>query len=246
MQIFKALSPVTVLSFDLDDTLYDNKPVIAAAEQAMLSALAQHAPVTATTDSEFWWQQRHILAEHQPDIRHDIGRWRLLGIAAGLESLGLAQREAADIAELAYAAFLSARTRISLIPEVTQLLAALAQRFKLIAITNGNACIHKMGIGELFEFSLQAGPDGRMKPYPDLFINATQRLKVRPEQILHIGDSHRADVMGALNAGCQAAWLDHHQAAVSVLPHIRLTKVQQLRALIAVNSFKPIFAETRQ
>jgi len=232
MQLFKAISPVSVLSFDLDDTLYDNKPVIAAAEQAMLNALAQHVPATKNLDSEFWWQQRLQLAKTTPGIRHDIGRWRLLGIEAGLVSLGLAQSEAADIAGLAYAAFLTARTRISLAPEITQLLAALAQRYKLIAITNGNACIDKMGIGSLFEFSLQAGPDGRMKPYADLFLTAAARLQVTPAQILHIGDSHRADVMGALNAGCQAAWLDHYQSAVTVLPHIRLTDVSQLSALL--------------
>ena len=88
-----------------------------------------------------------------------------------------------------------------------------------------------MGLGDLFEFSLQAGPDGRMKPYSDLFIVAAQRLQLQPQQILHIGDSHRADVLGALNAGCQAAWLDHYQQPVSVLPHIRLTDLQQLSAL---------------
>ena len=232
MQLFKALQPVKVLSFDLDDTLYDNKPVIAAAEQAMLNALSQHAPATKNLDSEFWWQQRRLLAQTQPEIRHDIGRWRLLGIEAGLVSLGLAQGEAAGIAELAYTAFLTARTRISLTPEIMQLLTALAQRYKIIAITNGNACIHKMGIGELFEFSLQAGPDGRMKPYADLFLTAAARLQVSPAQILHIGDSHRADVMGALNAGCQAAWLDHYQSPATVLPHIRLTDVSQLSALL--------------
>lgn len=43
MQIFKALVPLQALSFDLDDTLYDNAPVIAAAEQAMLSALSELA-----------------------------------------------------------------------------------------------------------------------------------------------------------------------------------------------------------
>lgn len=232
MQLFKALSPVSVLSFDLDDTLYDNKPVLAAAEAAMLGALAQHAPLTQHTDSEFWWQQRRLLAKAKPDIRHDIGRWRLLGIEAGLVSLGLVQCEAADIAELAYAAFLTARTRISLTPAITQLLSELAQRYKLIAITNGNACIDKMGIGSLFEFSLQAGPDGRMKPYADLFLNAAARLQVTPAQILHIGDSHRADVMGALSAGCQAAWLDHYQSGIAVLPHIRLTKICQLRQIL--------------
>lgn len=232
MQLFKALTPVNVLSFDLDDTLYDNKPVIDAAEQAMLSALAQQAPASKATDSKFWWQQRLKLASIEPEIRHDIGRWRLLGIEAGLLELGLPRSEARRVAEYGYAAFLDARTRITVSSNVTLLLSALAKQYRLIAITNGNACIHKMGVGELFEFSLQAGPDGRMKPYADLFITAAERLQVAPWQILHIGDSHRADVMGALNAGCQAAWLDHYQSAITVLPHIRLTNVQQLSALL--------------
>jgi putative hydrolase of the HAD superfamily len=83
-------------------------------------------------------------------------------------------------------------------------------------------------LGELFEFSLQAGPDGRMKPYADLFLTAASRLQTAPQHILHIGDSHRADVLGALNAGCQAAWLDHLQQPISVLPHIRLCKLNTL------------------
>lgn len=232
MQVYKALQPFSVLSFDLDDTLYDNKPVIEAAEQAMLKALTDLTPASQTTDSQFWWQQRLKLASIEPEIRHDIGRWRLLGIEAGLIELGLLRPEARRVAEHGYAAFLDARTRITVSPEVTQLLSALAKQYRLIAITNGNACINKMGIGELFEFSLQAGPDGRMKPYADLFIAAAKRLNVTPAQILHIGDSYRADVMGALNAGCQAAWLDHYQSAIAVLPHIRLTDVQQLSVLL--------------
>uniref|UniRef100_A0A486XVJ2 FMN hydrolase 5-Amino-6-(5'-phosphoribitylamino)uracil phosphatase n=1 Tax=Rheinheimera sp. BAL341 TaxID=1708203 RepID=A0A486XVJ2_9GAMM len=232
MQLFKALQPVKVLSFDLDDTLYDNKPVIAAAEQAMLTALAQHAPFSQHLDSEFWWQHRRLLAKADPGIRHDIGRWRLLGIEAGLVSLGLATKDAVAIAQTAYDAFLAERTRITLRPEVKQLLSALAQRYQLVAITNGNACIDKMGIGELFQFSLQAGPDGRMKPYADLYLAAATRLQIAPAQMLHIGDSHRADVMGALNAGCQAAWLDHHQSSVAVLPHIRLKRLTDLYQLL--------------
>ena len=232
MQLFKALAPITVLSFDLDDTLYDNKPVIAAAENSMLQALARHAPVTNGTDSHFWWQHRLQLAKTNPEIRHDIGRWRLLGVEAGLVSLGLARCEAGEIAELAYDAFLTERTNIKLNGDIKPLLAHLAQRYRLIAITNGNACINKMGIGDLFEFSLQAGPDGRMKPYADLFISAAARLQVPPAQILHIGDSHRADVMGALNAGCQAAWLDHYQSKIAVLPHLRLTDITQLSSLL--------------
>ena len=233
MQIFKALYPVKALSFDLDDTLYDNKPVIAAAEQAMLGALLKRAPASKGKNSDFWWQHRLKLAKVEPELRHDIGRWRLLGIEAGLLELGIAAAEAKTVAQQGYDAFLAARTKISLTAEVSDLLTALAKKYRLIAITNGNACINKMGLGDLFEFSLQAGPAGKMKPYPDMFQTAAQRLKLAPSQILHIGDSHRADVMGALAAGCQAAWLDHHRQAVTILPHIRLTDVNQLNALVA-------------
>jgi FMN hydrolase / 5-amino-6-(5-phospho-D-ribitylamino)uracil phosphatase len=232
MQLFKALVPVKVLSFDLDDTLYDNKPVIAAAEQAMLQALARHAPVSTATDSHFWWQQRRLLAKADPQICHDIGRWRLLGIEAGLITLGVARRAAGEIAELVFAAFLAERTRISVHAPVKQLLTELAQYYRLIAITNGNACINKMGIGKLFEFSLRAGPDGRMKPFPDMYLNAAARLNLPAQQILHIGDSPRADVMGALHAGCQAAWLDLLRVTPAVLPHLRITDLQQLRLLL--------------
>jgi HAD superfamily hydrolase (TIGR01509 family) len=232
MQLFKALAPVSVLSFDLDDTLYDNKPVIAAAEQAMLAALAQHAPQTRDTDSDFWWQQRRLLAHADPEIRHDIGRLRLLGIEAGLVRLGLAKSAAGTIAQQVFAAFLTERTRITVPAPIKQLLVELAQHYRLIAMTNGNACVNKMGIGEHIEFCLRAGPDGRMKPYADMFVAAAKRLNVAPQQILHIGDSPRADVLGALTAGCQAAWLDIARLAPTVLPHVRITDVQQLRALL--------------
>lgn len=232
MQVFKALPPIKVLSFDLDDTLYDNKPVLLAAEQAMQTSLQHQLDPVLHQPLDYWSKVRWQLGQQQPEIRHDIGRWRLLGAEAGLLQLGLAKQEAVDIAEQAFQAFWQARTKITIAPEVSALLQQLAAHYQLIAITNGNACVQRMGLGPLFEFGLQAGPDGRMKPFPDLYLAAANKLDVTPQQILHIGDSHRADVMGALNAGCQAAWLDHHARPISVLPHLRLTELQQLASLL--------------
>ena len=233
MQVYKGLSPIKAISFDLDDTLYDNQPVLLAAEQAMLTSLQQQLDPALHQPLDYWSKARWQLGQQQPDIRHDIGRWRLLGAEAGLLQLGLAKQEASHIAEQAFQAFWQARTKITIAPEVHELLQQLAKRYQLIAITNGNACVQRMGLGPLFEFGLQAGPDGRMKPFPDLYLAAANKLQLPPQQILHIGDSHRADVMGALTAGCQAAWLDHQlQRPITVLPHIRLTQLQQMRALL--------------
>ncbi|MDX3772616.1 HAD-IA family hydrolase [Chromatiaceae bacterium AAb-1] len=231
MNIYKALQPVSVLSFDLDNTLYDNAPVLEAAEQAMLTKLAELLP-SVSTDAEFWWQQRKQLARQQPDIRHDVSQWRIAGLESGLQQLGVATDEIPRIAQQAFTAFINTRRNISLTPQTLRMLEQLARHFTLIAITNGNAILEPMGLDQLFRLYLCAGPDGRMKPYPDLFHNAANQLQVLPQQMLHIGDSHRADVMGALNAGCQAAWLDHHNTPVNVLPHIRLQNLEQLHSLL--------------
>lgn len=45
---------------------------------------------------------------------------------------------------------------------------------------------------------------GRWKPDPEIFREASRRLSVRPEEILHVGDRWDLDVKGALSAGCGA------------------------------------------
>lgn len=231
MRIYKALSPIKALSFDLDDTLYPNADVISKAELAMQRRLRQLLGDVTYNQPDYWWQQRKVLAAVQPQIRHDVSRWRLLALEHGLTAQGIPGGEAAEIAEAAMTAFLTARTDIQLPPRIRPLLEQLAARFPLVAITNGNADIQQMGIGDLFQFALRAGPDGRMKPYPDLFCHAADRLQIEPSALLHIGDHVKSDVLGALHAGCQTAWLNLNPGSVKALktlPHIELNDVLEL------------------
>ncbi len=240
MRLYKDLQQVKALSFDLDDTLYPNAEVISAAELAMQQRLQALLPDLAHNDSQYWWQQRKLLAAENADIRHDVSRWRLLAIEQGLKAQGLSGCEAAEVAELALSAFLRERTRISVEPRIVQLLTTLSSRFPLVALTNGNADIRQMGLSHCFRFALRAGPDGRMKPYPDMFLAAAARLELPPAQILHIGDHQRSDVLGALNAGCQAAWLNPaagqnpkiHLPPL-VLPQLELRDLSELLVLKA-------------
>jgi putative hydrolase of the HAD superfamily len=238
MRVYKPLQPIQALSFDLDDTLYANHSVISAAELAMQHRLWQLKPDLTHNEPLYWWQQRKLLAAADPEIRHDVSRWRLLAVEQGLKAQGLSACEAAEVAELAMSAFLAERTRISVEPRIIELLTVLASRFPLVALTNGNADIQRMGLASCFQFALRAGPDGRMKPYPDLFQHAAQRLQLAPAQILHIGDHVRSDVLGALNAGSQAAWLNPAagqtptpQKQPLVLPHLELRDLSELLAL---------------
>lgn len=235
MRIFKALSPIAALSFDLDDTLYPNAEVIQQAERAMQQRLRQLLGDVVYNQPEYWWQQRKALAALQPQIRHDVSRWRLLALEQGLLDQGFHRCEAGEIAELAMSAFLQARTDIQLPAKIKPMLQQLAKRFPLVAITNGNADIQQMGIGDLFQFSLRAGPDGRMKPFPDMFLTAAQRLNIAPHQLLHIGDHVKSDVLGALQAGCQSAWLNLTPGSVTTLktlPHLEISDVLDLVELL--------------
>ncbi len=237
MRLYKALQPIHALSFDLDDTLYPNAAVIAAAELAMQQQLQQLLGDVAYNQPQYWWLQRALLAERQPDVRHDVSRWRLLALEQGLQAQGFSSCASAEMAEVAMLAFLQARSNIQLPPQIRPLLTALAAKFPLVAITNGNADLNRMGIADLFQFALRAGPDGRMKPYPDLFETAAQRLQLAPGQILHIGDHHQTDVVGALNAGCQACWLNlapNTPSRLTTLPHVEIQRLSSLLALSGV------------
>ena len=48
---------------------------------------------------------------------------------------------------------------------------------------------------------------GLRKPRPEIFQAVLARLGVAPEQALHVGDSLRADVVGAAGLGMRTAWL---------------------------------------
>lgn len=235
MNVYKALNPIQALTFDLDDTLYANAPIIAAAEAAMLTCLQRHKPQLTHNDTHYWQLQRKLVASHRPDLCHDVSTWRLAAVEQGLQAQGIAHCEAAELAELAVDAFLQVRTDVTVNSDIRQLLEQLAAQRPLVAITNGNADVTRMGLDHCFVLSLRAGPSGRMKPYPDMFIRAAEFLALPCASMLHVGDHVRSDVLGALNAGCMAAWLNppaNAQRQPLVLPHLEISSLHQLSALI--------------
>lgn len=62
------------------------------------------------------------------------------------------------------------------VPDVThQILSTLAEKFPLAVITNGNADPYACGLGDYFQFVLKAGPDGRAKPFSDMYYLVPRR-----------------------------------------------------------------------
>lgn len=242
MKIYKRLQPFKVISFDLDDTLYDNLPIIKNAEMAQRTFLNQHCPEAQHVERSYWLSLRKQLLTQQPALQHDIGKLRLHVLELGIKQLGYSTCAAQDISEAAFSAFLTARNQITISPQVVALLNALKNKYKLIAITNGNANIHQIGLSQQFEFALAAGQkrsDNRelmkMKPSTDMFDYASSTLAINKQDILHIGDSLSSDVNGALRSGCQAIWLNEKSTAITnakLLPHLEMTQLNQLQHLL--------------
>lgn len=68
--------------------------------------------------------------------------------------------------------------------------------------------IDAMGLTPLFDAIVLSGEVGVHKPDRRVFDHATQLLDVPNEACVFVGDNPDADIVGALNAGMEAVWID--------------------------------------
>lgn len=237
MKFYRRMSSFKAISFDLDDTLYDNFPVISKAEKELQQFLISTAPECANLGPDFWWQHRNVCLSNQPELCHDVTALRLACMQAGIEQLGYSAAVAKDKAQQAFQFFLSHRNNLSVPKSVTSLLDKLKQKYPLVAISNGNVGIDEIGIGQYFQHSYFAGAGNLQKPENDMFIQACQQLNIKPSELLHIGDCTHADIYGAQSAGCQTIWVNNDEFGIKkkplkVLPTAEFDCVEQLAVFL--------------
>ncbi|MFM2480714.1 HAD-IA family hydrolase [Celerinatantimonas sp. YJH-8] len=224
MQFFRRWQPPLALSFDLDDTLYDNRPVIRRATQWMTDTLADELGRRIN-----WVAYKEQALQQDPSLVHDVTEWRRAWLYLGLKTQGIAHPKAR--ADELLDAFVAVRSDF-VVPEAShQLLKTLAERYPLVAMTNGNVDIHKIGLAPYFTHIYYAGGGYRQKPHADLFTHAAAALQLAPAQMAHIGDDPITDVYGAVSNGYQAIWLNDQQHSMPVvLPHLMVTTLDELSA----------------
>ena len=194
-----------VLSFDLDDTLWPVAPVIAAAESELLSWLQARHPRTVSGHSiESMRALRAAVTERFPERGHDLTFLR----HRALKDLFAAAGHAESLADDALEVFFAARNRVEFYADVRPSLLRLRARYRLFALSNGNADLQRCGIADLFAGHVTASAAGAAKPDARIFAHLVQMTGVEPHRVLHIGDDPLADVVGATQAGMQAVWLN--------------------------------------
>ena len=197
---------ISAITLDLDDTLWPIWPVIERAEKALHDWLTVHAPMTAALYSSppALREIRDEMSRVRPDLKGDMSALRRESIRLALYRAG----EDPLLAAVAFEAFFAERQRVTLFEDALPALEFLAARYPLVALTNGNADVQRIGLGRFFRASINAREFGVGKPDPRIFHAAAGAMDVMPERVLHIGDDATLDALGALNAGMQAAWLN--------------------------------------
>lgn len=242
---------IRAISLDLDDTLWPFRPCLVRAEAALLTWLQTHAPATqpVLADPAALMTYRVRAQERHPELRADLSGLRRASIRALLEDC----QEDPALADAAFEVFFAERQRVDLFPEVEAVLGQLSERLPLVALTNGNACIHKAGIGRFFKGAISAAVLGVAKPEPQAFHAAAALAGVHPSEVLHVGDDWHLDVVGAVAAGGHAAWVvrppealgmpagwthghghPHDGSAEADIPHLRITDLRQLPEQLGV------------
>ncbi|WP_442110732.1 HAD family hydrolase [Pseudomonas sp. NUPR-001] len=199
---------IELITFDLDDTLWDTAPVILSAEAVLRDWLAANAPDLGAVPVEHLYSIRERLVAAEPGLKHRISALRRRVLFHALEDVGYSENKARELANEGFEVFLHARHQVDIFPEVQPVLEILRHHYTLGVVTNGNADVRRLGLADYFKFALCAEDVGIGKPDPKPFLEALRQGQVEAHAAVHIGDHPGDDIAGAQRAGLRAIWFN--------------------------------------
>lgn len=223
-----------LVTFDLDDTLWDVTPVMHNAEARLRDWLAREAPRLGPIPIEHLWAIRARQLAAEPALKHRLSELRRRILLQALLEAGYPDAEAAHLAEGGFQVFLAARHEVDFFPDVHATLEHLANQFILGVITNGNADVQRLGLADYFRFAVSAEQVGIGKPASEPFAAALAHAGVEAAQAAHIGDHPGDDIAGAIAAGFRAIWFNPQGNAwgEAARPHAEVSSLAELPDLL--------------
>jgi FMN hydrolase / 5-amino-6-(5-phospho-D-ribitylamino)uracil phosphatase len=227
------MQSIAGLSFDLDYTLWSLDNVIEEAERRLWEHLSRHHPmIVERYDMDAFRGLRGAVLRQDPGIAHNLTEVRL-------RMLRLAARESGApeaLAEDAFQVFVEARNQVIIYEDSVAVLDQLHGRYPMLALTNGNADVHRIGLGHYFAHRITAIEVGAAKPDPAMFHAACTHAGLRPGQMLHVGDDPETDVTGAARVGMGAVWLNREGLPwpdhLEPVAHLEIRNLHELMDLL--------------
>jgi HAD superfamily hydrolase (TIGR01549 family) len=208
------MPPIEVVTFDLDNTLWDVDEVIRNAERVTRTWFDAHVPElnAMLAADDFVALRRQIVMAH-PELAHNLSLLRKEVFTRAIMTVGRSEAEAKRLAADAFALFLAERHKVRYYDGALDVLERLAGRHRLGALTNGNADVARLGLDRFFSFAFCAADVGAAKPAPQIFRAALSHTCVAAHQMIHIGDNLVDDIQGAAELGIATIWVNLNEAA---------------------------------
>ncbi len=125
--------------------------------------------------------------------------------------------------------------------KIKQSLLELRKNYTLVVITNGPAFSQhpKLKTVEMCKYVdhiIVEGDEPEGKPAPSIFKKALNLAKVEPHEVLHIGDSHECDIVGATGVNIPSVWITHQSSKPSLMATYTINSPEQMFAVIKQHS----------
>lgn len=223
---------IQVVTFDLDNTLWDVGHTIRRAEKSLREWMHNNTPgALEVYASEAVEGIRSDVVARNPGLRHDLSFLRTEVLRSCMLESGFSTGRAQEFAEAAFDVFFVSRNDVCFFDDALTVLSDLSQEYRLFALTNGNADIHRVGIGQFFEGAISSADVGASKPDPAMFNAALSQAGVSAPGAVHIGDHLYDDILGANRAGMHSIWFNRDGAYDNDGESKPSAEVQSLSAL---------------
>ena len=216
---------IKLVTFDLDNTLWETDNTIRRAEADMRDALNRRVPgFSDRFDFPATQALRAQVIADTPGIAHDVSLLRMEVLFRAALVCGCRQDDARAYAEEAFEIFL----RASYLDGALDLLEILKPRYILVSLTNGNADFMRLGLDRYFSFGFTAADVGAMKPHRGMFDAALERARVAAADAVHIGDQPIDDVQGAKDVGMHTIWFNPDGARDTVGASAEVSRLREI------------------
>ena len=223
---------IEAITIDLDDTLWDIDPVIERAERILWRWLASNYPrISSIYDQNKILNLRLEIVKDHPDKEFDYRFMRKLILRKIFRDADYEE----DLAEGAFAIFDSERNNVTLYDGAIYTLQSLSKKYTLIAVTNGNANLEKIGLRHLFDDVVTAVDVGYAKPDARIFNEAIRKAGTQADKIIHVGDNPEADIIGAANVGLKTVWMNSKSVSWpnnDIQPDLTINRITELCDLL--------------
>ena len=220
---------IRVVAFDLDDTLWAVTPIIMRAEARLNDWLRSNVP-ELKYDVTSMRALRHNVLKEDPDLSGKITELRRRVIEESMIRSGIDPKESNRRSNDAIAVFLDARNQIELFDGALEVIRELSNSFVLGVLTNGNADVRRVGLGDFFNFAFSAEDVGAPKPDSALFKAALAHTATEPAEMVYVGDDPRLDVDPANRLGINTVWVrrEGETREGETIPDLVVTHVREV------------------